>query len=148
MEQFIGCDAHKKFSVFVAVNEKGHAGEALPVAHERQLSRDFLARLPAHSAIAVEASGNYSWLVDEMERSGHRPKLANPLEAKRRMGLTKKTDTLDARGLAILLRNGTLPEVWIPPRELRDQRELLRLRIFLVRLRTRVKNRIHGTLAR
>ncbi len=64
------------------------------------------------------------------------------------MGLTNKTDKLDARGLAILLRNGTLPEVWIPPSELRDQRELLRLRIFLVRLRTRVKNRIHGTLSR
>jgi transposase len=64
------------------------------------------------------------------------------------MGLTNKTDKLDARGLAILLRNGTLPEVWIPPSELRDQRELLRLRIFLVRLRTRVKNRIHGTLTR
>ena len=148
MEQFIGCDAHKKFSVFVAVNEKGHAGEALRVVHDRQVYREFLARLPPHSSIAVEASGSYSWLVDEMERSGHRPKLCNPLEAKRRMGLTKKTDTLDARGLAILLRNGTLPEVWIPPGELRDQRELLRLRIFLVHLRTRVKNRIHGTLAR
>src|SRR5260370_36717146 len=147
MTEFIGCDAHKKFSVFVAVNEKGHAGEALRVAHDRQLYREFLARLPAHSAIAVEASGSYSWLVDEMERSGHRPKLCNPLEAKRRMGLTNKTDKLDAKGLAILLRNGTLPEVWIPPGELRDQRELLRLRIFLVRLRTRVKNRIHGTLA-
>jgi transposase len=148
MEQFIGCDAHKKFSVFVAVNEKGQAGEALRVVHDRQIYREFLARLPPHSSIAVEASGSYSWLVDEMERSGHRPKLCNPLEAKRRMGLTKKTDTLDARGLAILLRNGTLPEVWIPPSELRDQRELLRLRIFLVHLRTRVKNRIHGTLAR
>ncbi len=134
MEQFIGCDAHKKFSVFVAVNEKGQAGEALRVAHDRQLYREFLARLPPHSAIAVEASGSYSWLVDEMERSGHRPKLCNPLEAKRRMGLTNKTDKLDAKGLAILLRNGTLPEVWIPPSELRDQRELLRLRIFLVRL--------------
>jgi transposase len=64
------------------------------------------------------------------------------------MGLTKKSDKLNARGLAILLRNGTLPEVWIPPSKLRDQCELLRLRIFLVRLRTRVKNRIHGTLAR
>ena len=148
MEQFIGCDAHKKFSVFVAVNEKGHAGEALRVAHDRDLYREFLARLPAHSAIAVEASGSYSWLVDEMERSGHHPRLCNPHEAKRRMGLTNKTDKLDAKGLAILLRNGTLPEVWIPPSELRDQRELLRLRIFLVRLRTRVKNRIHGTLAR
>jgi len=31
MEQFIGCDAHKKFSVFVAVNEKGQADEALRV---------------------------------------------------------------------------------------------------------------------
>jgi transposase len=74
--------------------------------------------------------------------------LCNPHEAKRRMGLTNKTDKLDAKGLAILLRNGTLPEVWIPPSELRDQRELLRLRIFLVRLRTRVKNRIHGALSR
>ena len=86
MEQFIGCDAHKKFSVFVAVNEKGHAGEALRVAHDRQLYREFLARLPPHSSIAVEASGSYSWLVDEMERSGHRPKLCNPLEAKRQHG--------------------------------------------------------------
>jgi transposase len=148
MEQFIGCDAHKKFSVFVAVNEKGHVGEAIRVAHDREAYRKFLARLPPRSAIAVEASGHYSWLVDEMECMGHCPKLCNPLEAKRRMGLTKKTDKLDARGLAILLRNGTVPEVWIPPSELRDQRELLRLRIFLVHLRTRVKNRIHGTLAR
>jgi len=31
MEQFIGYDAHKKFSVFVAVKEKGQAGEALRV---------------------------------------------------------------------------------------------------------------------
>ena len=148
MEQFIGCDAHKKFSVFVAVNEKGHAGEALRVAHDRQLYREFLARLPAHSEIAVEATGSYGWVVDEMERLGHRPKLCNPYEAKRRMGMTHKTDKLDAKGLAIPLRNGTLPEVWIPPGELRDQRELLRLRIFLVRLRTQVKNRIHATLAR
>jgi len=148
MEQFIGCDAHKKFSVFGAVNEKGYAGGALRVAHDRQLYREFLTRLPAHSAIAVEASISYSWVVDEMERLGHRPKLCNPLEAKRRLGLTNKTDKLGARGLAILLRNGTLREVWIPPSELRDQRELLRLRIFLVRMRTRVKNRINATSGR
>ncbi len=148
MQQFIGCDAHKKYSVFVAVNEKGQAGEAMRVSHDREIYREFLARLPPRSTIAVEASGSYSWLVDEMERAGHRPRLCNPTEAKRRMALTKKTDKLDARGLAILLRNGTLPEVWIPPSELRDQRELLRLRIFLVRLRTRLKNRVHGTLSR
>jgi hypothetical protein len=41
-------------------------------------------------------------------------------------GLTNKTDKQDAKGLAILLRTGTLPEVWIPPSEIRNQRELLR----------------------
>lgn len=46
MEQFIGCDAHKKFSVFVAVNEKGQAGEALRVAHERQLTASSLRDSP------------------------------------------------------------------------------------------------------
>ena len=105
MEQFIGCDAHKKFSVFVAVNERGHAGEAVRVDHDRQLYREFLARLPSGSVIALEACGVYSWLVDEMEWAGHSPRLANPLEAKRRMGLTSKTDKLDAKGLAILGNN-------------------------------------------
>ena len=55
MEQFIGCDAHKKFSVFVAVNEKGQAGAPFRVLHNRQLYRDFLAQLPPRSAIALEA---------------------------------------------------------------------------------------------
>ena len=41
MEQLIGCDAHKKFSV-VAVNEKGHAGEAIRAAHDREVYREFL----------------------------------------------------------------------------------------------------------
>ena len=72
MEQFIGRDAHKEFSVFVAVNEKGHAGEAPRVVHDRELYREFLARWPPGSAIAVEASGHYGWLVDEMG-SGFQP---------------------------------------------------------------------------
>ena len=57
MEQFIGCDAHKKFSVFVTANEKGYAGEALRVMHHRQLYREFLAQLSPYSVIAVERGG-------------------------------------------------------------------------------------------
>ena len=149
MEQFIGCDAHKTYSVFVAVNERGEASQAIRVGHDRELYRQFLERLPAASQIALEAGGHYYWIVDEMEETGHHPRLAHPLEAKKRMGKTgKKTDKVDASGLGILLRNGTLPEVWIPPAGLRDQRELLRLRMFLVQQRTRFKNRIQGALAR
>jgi hypothetical protein len=56
--------------------------------------------------------GPEALIVDEMEAAGHYPRLAHPLEAKKRMGKTgKKTDNVDANGLGILLRNGTLPEV-------------------------------------
>src|SRR5919198_935690 len=51
-------------------------------------------------------------------------------------------------GLNQLQRNGTLPTVWIPPGELRDQRDLPRTRMALVRQRTQLKNRIHATLAK
>src|SRR5437879_8433631 len=149
MKQFIGCDAHKKYSVFVAVNERGEASQEVRLGHDREQYRRYLKQLPAGSHIALEASGHYYWMVDEMEAAGHHPRLTHPLEARKRMGKTgKKTDKLDANGLGILLRNGTLPEVWIPPAGLRDQRELLRLRMFLVQQRTRVKNRIQGALAR
>ena len=39
MEQFIGCDPQKKFSVFVAVNEKGQADEAFRVVNDREVFR-------------------------------------------------------------------------------------------------------------
>jgi len=149
MQQFIGCDAHKKYSVFVGVDERGEISPAVRVDHDREQYRQFLETLPSGSQIALEAGGHYYWIVDEMENAGHHPRLAHPLEAKKRMGKTgKKTDKIDAYGLGILLRNGTLPEVWIPPAALRDQRERLRLRMFLVQPRTRLKNRLQGVLAR
>jgi transposase len=148
MEQFIGCDAHKKFSLFVTMNERGEYGRATRVGHDREGFREFLQSLPPRSQIALETSGSYYWLVEEMERAGHEPQLAHALTAKRRMEGRHKTDERDARGLAMLLRNGTLPRVWIPPAELRDQREMLRWRMSLMRMKTQLKNRIHGVLLR
>jgi transposase len=148
MKQFIGCDAHKRYSVFVAVGEDGRCGPEWKVLHADGAFEAFLEVLPPGSEIALEACSSDYWMVTAMERKRHRPHLAHPLEAKRRMGKSHKTDKLDAGGLGILLRNGTLPEVWIPPAELRDQRELLRLRMQLARQRTRWKNRIHGALMR
>lgn len=146
MKHYIGCDAHKKYSVFVVVDETGRARSAERVAHDRGGFGHFLHSLPPNSPIAVESTGNWYWLVDEMERAGHEPHLVHAMKAKLMMGQINKTDKLDARGLAILLRNGTLPRVWIPPGELRDQRELPRMS--LVHIRTMLKNRIHATLAK
>ena len=50
MEQFIGCDAHKKYSVFVAVNERGEASQKVQVGHDREPYRRYLEQLPPGSA--------------------------------------------------------------------------------------------------
>src|SRR5260370_6586463 len=148
MEHFIGWDAHKKFSVLAWIDEKGEYGETIRVPHDVEVFREFLNELTTGSKIALEASGCYYWMVDEMERAGHPLQLAHALTAKRRMEGRHKTNDRDAKGLAMLLRNGTLPVVWIPPAELRDQREMLRWRMCLSQMRTQIKNRIHGVLQR
>jgi transposase len=57
-----------------------------------------------------------------------------------------KTDKVDARTLAGLLRTDMLPTCYVPGEELRSRREFLRHRLNLVKIRTGVKNRIHGLL--
>jgi transposase len=148
MKYYIGCDAHKKYSVFTGLSEAGEIIPAKRVEHDKQKFYSFLKTLPTGSEIAMESVGNWYWLIDEMEKAGHKPSLVHAGKAKLMMGNINKTDKLDARGLAILARNGTLPAVWIPPRELRDQRELPRMRLVLVSIRTKLKNRIHATFAK
>jgi transposase len=64
------------------------------------------------------------------------------------LATTNKTDRLDCHGLNRLQRTGTLPTVWIAPGDIRDLRDLPRTRMALSRERTRLKNRIHATLAK
>jgi transposase len=92
--------------------------------------------------------GNWYWIVDEIEEAGCIPLLAHAAKAKVMMGYIHKTDKLDAHGLATLLYLGKLPAVWIPPAEVRDERELPRTRMTFAKHRAMVKNRIHSTLAK
>ena len=107
MKQFIGCDTHTRYSVFVSVDETGRIGAPVRIEHGGRDLRDYLSSLEKGTPVAVEASGGWYWFMDELEKAGLDARLVNPLEAKHRMGGKNKTDKLDAKGLAILLRNGT-----------------------------------------
>jgi transposase len=118
------------------------------VDHQRGAIRDFLSRFPPGTPVALETVGNWYWIVDEIEAAQCVPRLAHAAKAKSMMGHVHKTDKLDAGGLATLLHMGTLPAVWIPPGDLRDERELPRTRMAFSKVRTMLKNRIHSTLAK
>jgi transposase len=86
--------------------------------------------------------------VDEIEAAGMVPQLVHARRAKMMLASVNKTDKLDSHGLNRLQRTGTLPTVWIPPAMIRDLRDLPRTRMVLSQERTRLKNRIHATLAK
>jgi len=74
--------------------------------------------------------------------------LAHPMKLKAIAETRIKTDKIDATTLAELLRCDLIPRAHISSPQARVIKRLLRHRIFLVRIRTMVKNRIHDLLDR
>jgi transposase len=148
MTYYIGCDAHKHYSLFAVLDDEGQLHQQIRVNHAPSVIKDYLSQFPEGTPVAIETVGNWYWIVDEIEESGCVPKMAHAAKAKVMMGNVNKTDKLDAKGLATLERLGTLPVVWLPPSDLRDERDLPRTRMAISKIRTALKNRIHSTLAK
>jgi transposase len=87
-------------------------------------------------------------LADVLQDAGYELHLAHPMRTKAIASARVKTDAVDARTLAHLLRTDLLPEAYIAPRELRDLRDLLRHRVALTRMRSSLKNRVAAVLAK
>jgi transposase len=95
----------------------------------------------------MESTGNL-WvnLYDAVEEKGVDAVLANPLKMKAIASAKIKNDKVDARVLAYLLRGGLVAECYVPPKDVREIRALVRHRASLVRTATIVKNRVHALL--
>lgn len=90
--------------------------------------------------VAMESTGVY-WipLWNVLERS-FTLTLVNPVTVRALQG--HKTDRIDARRIAEYLQYGLLRGSFIPPRPMRELRELTRMRVHLQQDRNRVVNRI------
>src|SRR5262245_3040291 len=144
---YVGIDLHRNRSQIAVHDQDG--GELL----SRRIVNDprlFLETLAAFDQprVALEATYGWEWLADLLEDAGCELHLAHPLRTKAIASARVKTDAVDARRLAHLLRTDLLPEAYIAPRELRDLRDLLRHRVVLTRMRSALKNRVHALLAR
>jgi len=148
MSEYIAFDSHKRYTWVDREDHSTGTTRGHRLEHAPGAVREYLRGCEPGTAVAVEATGNWYWIIDEIEQAGLQPRLVHPRKAKLMMGLVNKTDRLDAQGLNRLQRNGTLPTVWIPSGPLRDLRELTRTRLVLTAQRTRLKNRLTATLAK
>ena len=140
-------DLHKRYITACALDDAGQI-----IAAHRRLPPDveplvaWLQALGDAVTVAMEATLYWAWLHDQLSAAGIAAVAAHPYQVKLIWQARCKTDPIDARKLAELLRTNLLPAIWVPDAEVRARRKLLRGRAYLVRLRTSLKNRIHGQL--
>jgi transposase len=142
----IAFDSHKHYTQVCVEDDSGGRLREGRIRHRRGAFRGFLSAYEPGSPVALETIGNWYWIVEEIEQAGMKPLLVHARKAKLMIGCVNKTDKLDARGINMLQRTGTLPVVWIPPAQLRDKRELCRARMTFSAEKTRLKNRVHSII--
>lgn len=147
---FVGIDYHKRYCVVTAVNEDGGIINSRRLDNTVAFFREFFSSLDGPSKAVVEASRTWGVmydLLDEIE-DVESVTLAHPQKVRAIAEAKIKTDKIDAHILAQLLRVDLIPGAYIPGKETRAYKEMIRQRVFLVRMRTRLKNRIHVLLDR
>src|ERR687894_2427596 len=145
---YVGIDLHRKRSHVAVVDERGEQLLSRRLVNDPERFRELLGELGEDARFALEATYGWEWLAELLEREGRELHLAHPLRTKAIASARVKTDAVDARTLAHLLRADLLPEAYIAPRELRDLRDLLRHRVALTRMRSSLKNRVAAILAK
>jgi len=143
----IGMDAGKRSSWCEAIStETGEVVKEEKVSNRKEEFFNFIRKLPKPIRLVMEATSNWQYLYDCWEDLVEEIQLAHPLKTKAIASAKIKTDRIDDGILAHLGRADLIPQAYIPSKEIRDLREILRHRIFMVALQTRIKNRIHSYL--
>lgn len=101
-----------------------------------------------NAAVVMESGYNHQFLYDLLKENHYDVKVAHPLMVKAIAYAKVKTDKVDARILADLLRMDMVPECYIPDREIRDVRDMTRRRHYFVTIRTMFKNKVHAELSK
>jgi transposase len=146
-----GIDVHQK-SVSVCVLTPGPTPASDPEVAIRQFGTntqellalvDWLLQLGV-THVAMESTGVYWKPVWNILEAHFTIILANAQHIRNVPG--RKTDTADCQWIAQLLRHGLLKASFVPPREIRQLRDLCRTRTTLTREKTAVVNRLQKVL--
>jgi transposase len=144
--QYVGIDWGTRKAAWCALDEPGRlSGEGVIPADQDGLAK-LVHRLGPDVRACVEMMSGAVWVRDRLAGCGWTIQIADARKAKAIAPLACKTDRVDARVLAELVRRDLVPALWVPSLDDRALRERLRRRTHLVRLRTSAMNRSFGLL--
>jgi len=144
MGRYVGVDLHKR-SFQVCYWSRGKTEQ-----REFKVSKagieTFQKSLKKQDKVGIEVTGNARYLAGEIEKKVKEVKLINPWQFKVISRSVKKTDERDAETIAKYMSKGLIPEVRMKSKEQQQIASLITTRDKLVKLRSTLKNKIHGIL--
>jgi transposase len=145
---YVGFDIHESSFYGTIMDNQGEILTEGNVKNSKEGIQNFLGFIPSTKyKIAIEACGLSRGVYNLLTELGYDVVVANPVKTNRISG-KKKTDKVDSKALADLLRTGYLPIVYVPSDEILKLRDIARHRIKLVRMRADNKVRIKSYLSR
>jgi transposase len=140
---YLGVDLHSN-SFTVCYRNSG--GKERIATYEIRKLGQFLKNLRKHDELAVEATGNTAWFVEQISGRVSRVVVVDPHQFKVIRKSVKKTDKHDAKTLAFFLSKDMLPEARMKSKENAQLHSLAGTRDKLVKQRTALINKIHNVL--
>jgi len=144
---YIGLDVHKNYSTYAIMDKEGNLFKEGNLIND-ELSTKLPSFVEGRKILTMETTRNWYAIYDTLEDKFDRIYLANTYKAKIIAEAKIKTDKIAAKHLADLTRANLLPYAYIPPREVRDKREILRCRFSLVKMKSIIKNKLHAVLSK
>jgi len=146
---YIGIDTHRSFSYCTILNDEGQTIFGGKVPHSDELYEElFLKEFQEEKIAVVEAGYNWGTVYEMLTSIGIETKVGHPANIKAIASAKIKTDKRDSQTLAYLLKADLIPEIYVPPKENRELKCVLRERQFLVKQKTKAKNKINNLLVR
>src|SRR3954468_2625534 len=146
---YAGLDLSRKRLDFHLLDSGGATVEIGAAPPDADGLRGLTRRLDRHREpirAAIESMNGARFVHDRLELQGWQVEIADAQKVKGLAPLACETDRIDAWVLAELTRRDLVPAIWLPDPIVRAERERARWRLQLVRHRSALKNRIHGTL--
>jgi transposase len=147
VKAFVGLDVHRKLVVATAVNPLGKRIRQSSFGPDPKELTRFLRRLPKPTKVVLEATNVWERYYEAARSTGAAVLVSHPRTTRMIAEASIKTDKVDSSALANLLRLDSIPQTYVPPREVRTLRRLYFERDFYTRTRTSIMRHAYARLA-
>ena len=144
-EFYAGIDLHTKVMYVCVLDQGGQTVVHRNIPARPEPLLELLAPYRRDVVVAAECTFSWYWLADCCANEQIPFVLSHALYMKAIHGGKARNDKIDSKKIAGLLRGGLLPQAYVYPARMREMRDLLRRRTYVVRKRAEALSHVQNT---